>query len=152
MLRPSPTIISLSKRDVREHVENVGRKATTSRRGGAEQATKVGFAMRPLYNRPSTFTSDETDEIAQLEQPPSRLMSFEDSEVSGTEDVYQLTGLSLQDDHPDEDIDLGHPLAPRSSEPRWQETPLENNLGNVRRPSRDSSSFGKSQPMFICWV
>ncbi|KFY47780.1 hypothetical protein V496_10455 [Pseudogymnoascus sp. VKM F-4515 (FW-2607)] len=141
MLRPSPTIISLSKRDVREHVENVGRKATTSRRGGAEQATKMGFAMRPLYNRPSTFTSDETDEIAQLEQPPSRLMSFEDSEVSGTEDVYHLTGLSLQDDHPDEDIDLRHPLTLRSSESRWQETPLENNLGNVRRPSRDSSSF-----------
>ncbi|OBT66332.1 hypothetical protein VE03_04920 [Pseudogymnoascus sp. 23342-1-I1] len=179
-------MISLSKRDMGEHLENVGRKAISSKCGGSEQYMNTKFLMHPPYNRQSTFTdgaratpwsqssfqgntrchtgdpisgqsdgpdvssesgsSDgtDTDEIAQLVQSRSRFMSFEDSEISGTEDVYQLTGLSLQDDHADEDADSRQPFSLRSPISRRQETPQENNLGNdgsMRRPSRDSSSF-----------
>ncbi|KFY86125.1 hypothetical protein V500_07862 [Pseudogymnoascus sp. VKM F-4518 (FW-2643)] len=186
MLRPSPTMISLSKRDVREHLENVGRKAATSLCGDAEQPVNTRFLTQPLYNRQSTFTDDaratswgqssfqgttrcttgdtirgqsdgpdvssesrssdgsDTDEISHMEQPISRLLSLEDNEDSGNEDVYQLTGLSLQDDNASEGSDLRQPLGFRSSESRRQETPQENNLaygGLMGRPSRDSSSF-----------
>ncbi|OBT73359.1 hypothetical protein VF21_07701 [Pseudogymnoascus sp. 05NY08] len=183
MLRPSPTVISLSRRDVVEHLENVVRKAATSRCGGAEQPADTRF-MQPLYNRQSTFmdnaraarswgqssfqgtgntvdpiggqsdgvdasseprSSDgsDTDEGSQMVQPISRLLSL-DNEDSGTEDVYQLTRLSLRDDNPSEGVDVRQPLAFRSSESRRQETPQENNLGYggfMERPSRDSSSF-----------
>ncbi|OAF59318.1 hypothetical protein VC83_04370 [Pseudogymnoascus destructans] len=157
MLRPSPTIISLSKRDVVEHLENVVRKAATSRCGGAEQPGGTRF-MQPLYNRQSTFTEDaradvssgskssdgsDTDEASQMVEPISRLPSLDDEDL-GTDDEYQLTRLSLRDDNPSEGVDLRQPLAFRSSESRRQETPQENNLGYVgfmERPSRDSSLF-----------
>ena len=195
MLRPSPTMISLSKRDVVEHLENVVRKAATSRCGGAEQPPNTRLSMQPLYNRQSTFmdnaraatswgrssfqgttntgdpiggqsdgvdasseprSSDgsDTDEVSQMVQPISRLLSL-DNEDSGTEDVYQLTRLSLRDDNPSEGVDLRQPLVFRSSESRRQEAPQENSLGYggyMERPSRDSSSFGKSPSTSICWV
>ncbi|OBT91867.1 hypothetical protein VE01_10115 [Pseudogymnoascus verrucosus] len=185
MLRPSPTMISLSKRDVVEHLENVVRKAATAPCGGAEQPADTRF-MQPLYNRQSTFMDDaraatswgqssfqgitrfntqdpiggqsdgvdvslgsrssdgsDTDEVSQMGQPISLLLSL-DNEDSGAEDVYQLTRLSLRDDNPSEGVDMRQPLASRSSEPRRQETPQENNLGYggfTERPSSDSSSF-----------
>lgn len=194
MLRPSPTMISLSKRDVVEHLENVVRKAATSRCGGAEQPADTRF-MQPLYNRQSTFMDDaraatswgqssfqgttrfntqdpiggqsdgvdvslgsrssdgsDTDEVSQMGQPISLLLSL-DNEDSGAEDVYQLTSLSLRDDNPSEGVDMRQPLASRSSEPRRQETPQENNLGYggfTERPSSDSSSFGKPPSISIC--
>ncbi|KFY14101.1 hypothetical protein V492_02852 [Pseudogymnoascus sp. VKM F-4246] len=58
MLRPSPTMISLSKRDVGEHLENVVRKAATLRHGGAGESINTRFLMQPLYNRVSTVTDD----------------------------------------------------------------------------------------------
>ena len=190
-------MISLSKRDVREHLENVGQKAATSLCGDAEQPVNTRFLMQPLYNRQSTFTDDaratswgqssfqgttrcttgdairgqsdgpdvssesrssdgsDTDERSQMVQPISRLLSLEDNEDSGIEDAYQLTGLSLQDDNASENGDLRQPLGFRSSESRRQEAPQENNLGYgglMGRPSRDSSSFGKSLSISICWV
>lgn len=187
-------MISLSKRDVVEHLENVVRKATTSRCGGAERPPNTRLSMQPLYNHQSTFMDDaravtswaqssfqgtrsntgdpiggqsddgdvssrssdgsETDEVSQMVQPISRLLSL-DNEDSGTEEVYQLTRLSLRDDNPIEGVDLRQPLAFRSSESRRQEAPQENNLGYggfVERPSRDSSSFGKLPSILICWV
>ncbi|KFY40105.1 hypothetical protein V494_03644 [Pseudogymnoascus sp. VKM F-4513 (FW-928)] len=60
MLRPSPTMISLSKRDVGEHLENVVRKAATLRHGGAGESINTRFLMQPLYNRVSTVTTDDT--------------------------------------------------------------------------------------------
>ncbi|KFY22037.1 hypothetical protein V493_06898 [Pseudogymnoascus sp. VKM F-4281 (FW-2241)] len=185
MLRPSPTIISLSKRDVGEHLENVARKAVTSRRGPAEQLRDTRLFMQPLYNRQSPSTDNaratswdqsgfqgarcniegplrgesdsqdvsaefissdgsDTDEVAHMVQPISRLLSLENTESSETEDVYPLTGLSLQDDNASEGVDLRQPLAFRSSESRREDTSRENNSGYggfIQRPARDSSSF-----------
>lgn len=197
MLRPSPTVISLSKRDVGEHLENVVRKAASARCGGAKHSINAKFPMQPLYNRQSTFMDDaratswsslgiqgitrchtgdpirgqsdgldvssesrlsdgsDTDEIARMVQPLSQLLSFEDNEVSGTEDAYQLTGISPQDDNASEGIGRTQPLALRSPESRQHETPQENNLGYgvfMQTPSRDSSSFGESLSISICWM
>ncbi|KFX97483.1 hypothetical protein V490_02771 [Pseudogymnoascus sp. VKM F-3557] len=171
MLRPSPTMISLSKRDVREHLENASRKAATSQCGVGDQPINAGPPMQPLYNLQSPFTSDaratpwshssfqytarpdvpseskssdgfDTDEITQLVPPIGRLRSFDDSEISGTEDVYQLTGLWLQDNNTNEGADIRHLWDPRGSQSRMQEMPEENNPGYggfVERPSRDLS-------------
>lgn len=196
MLRPSPTIISLSKRDVREHLENVRRRAVASRCGDAEQPIHTMFLMQPLCNRQANFTGDarttswghsnfqgtsryntgepirgqsgildvsfrsrssdgsDTDEFAEIVRPISQLLSLDDNEDSGTEDVYQLTGLSLHDDDASEGVDVGQTLAFRSPQSRQQEA-QENTLGYggfMRRPSRDSSSFGKSLSISTCWV
>lgn len=181
MLRPSPTMISLSKRDVREHLENAGRKAATSQCGGGDQPINAGPPMQPLYNLRSPFTGDaratpwshssfqytarpdvpsesrssdgsHTDEITQLVPPIGRLRSFDDSEISGTEDVYQLTGLSLQDNDTNEGADIRHPWDSRGSLSRMQEMPEENNSGYggvMERPSRNSS-FGKLLSISTC--
>lgn len=188
-------MISLSKRDVREHLENAGRKAATSQCGGVDQPINAGGPMQPLYNLQSTFTGDaratpwihssfqysasgntgdtgrgqsdgldvssesissdgsDTDERAQMVPPISRLRSFDDSEISGTEEVYQLTGLSLQDNNTNEGVDIRQLWASRSSQSRMREEPPENNpgYGGYReRPSSDSSTFGKSLPILIC--
>lgn len=196
MLRPSPTIISLSKRDVREHVENVGRRAAPSRCGDVEQPINTRFLMQPLYNRQSNLTIDtrtiswgqssfqettryntgepirgqsdrlnvssgsrssdgsDTDGNDEIVRPISQLLSLEDDEDSGTEDVYKLTRLSLQDDNAGEGVDVGQLLAFRSLESRHQETTQENTLRygeSMVRPSRESS-FGKSLSISTCWV
>src|SRR5690349_17431560 len=58
MLRPSPTIISLSKRDVREHFENISRRATTSRCHKVTQPASAKSPFQRDFNLQKDFTGD----------------------------------------------------------------------------------------------
>lgn len=60
MLRPSPTIISLSKRDVTEHLGDISRKAATSQHSGVPQPPNTKLVLQPFYGRQLTFTDATT--------------------------------------------------------------------------------------------
>lgn len=197
MLRLSPTIISLSKKDVKEHLKNIGRKAGAVQCDGVLMASNArsplqsyiddevtgiegsrgtswtvrsnqrariirareAFGRQPegVDNSFASRASNSNDgyetsrmivsnlrSSSLLLQPENRSVYVEDSEGSGNEHRYVVSPSDDADDR----LGYTQQLLFQDTESRQRLTPPEHVFdygGFVQSPSRDSSSFGKSQ-------